>query len=176
MVGQYMGMNPDEIDIGAARAEIERAPPHRVDDRFLVDRHHQRLAHLLVGEVLVVVVQRHHHRPDIHPALALQVRRRRRDESNPWNTPNYDNPELAALTEQARVTVDAGERDAILKQMALMVMDDVAYIPIGASGRLVYWWPWVKNFYGEAMSGGTSVGPYLEHLWIDQTLKAEMGH
>ena len=25
MVGQYMGMNPDEIDIGAARAEIERA-------------------------------------------------------------------------------------------------------------------------------------------------------
>ena len=24
------------------------------------------------------------------------------------------------------------------------------------------------------MSGGTSVGPYLEHLWIDQALKAEM--
>jgi peptide/nickel transport system substrate-binding protein len=98
------------------------------------------------------------------------------DESNPWNTPNYDNPELAALTEQAKVTVDAAERDAILKEMALMVMDEVAYIPIGASGRFVYWWPWVKNFYGEAMSGGTSVGPYLEHLWLDRALKAEMGH
>ena len=98
------------------------------------------------------------------------------DESNPWNTPNYDNPGLAALTDKARMTVDAAERDAVLKEMALMVMGDVAYIPIGASGRFVYWWPWVKNYYGEAMSGGTSIGPYMEHLWLDQSLKSEMGY
>ena len=98
------------------------------------------------------------------------------EESNAWNTPNYDNPGFAALHEQAGVTVDAAERNAIIKEMALMLMDDVAYLPIGASGRFVYWWPWVKNYYGEAMSGGTSTGPYMAHLWIDQSLKAEMGH
>ena len=98
------------------------------------------------------------------------------DESNPWNTPNYDNPEFGAMRKQAGATVDAAERNAILKEMSLMLMDDVAYIPIGASGRFVYWWPWVRNYYGEAMSGGTSVGPYMAHLWIDQALKAEMGY
>lgn len=98
------------------------------------------------------------------------------DESNPWNTPNYDNPEFGALRQQAGAAVDPAERAAILKEMSLMLMDDVAYIPIGASGRFVYWWPWVKNYYGEAMSGGTSVGPYMAHLWIDRALKAEMGY
>ena len=68
------------------------------------------------------------------------------------------------------------DRNAILKEMALMLMDDVAYIPIGASGRFGYWWPWVKNYYGEAMSGGTSIGPYIEALWIDQKLKSDMGY
>ncbi len=98
------------------------------------------------------------------------------DESNAWNTPNYDNAAFGALHEQAGATVDAAARDAILKEMSLMLMDDAAYIPIGASGRFVYWWPWIRNYYGEAMSGGTSVGPYMSHLWIDQALKEEMGY
>jgi len=97
-------------------------------------------------------------------------------DKNKWNTPNYNNTKFTALHNKAKNTVDTKERNAILKEMALMLMDDVAYIPIGASGRFGYWWPWVKNYYGEAMSGGTSIGPYIGALWIDQKLKSNMGY
>ena len=97
-------------------------------------------------------------------------------DKNKWNTPNYNNYKFSELHNKAKVTVDTKDRNAILKEMALMLMDDVAYIPIGASGRFGYWWPWVKNYYGEAMSGGTSIGPYIEALWIDQKLKSDMGY
>jgi ABC-type transport system substrate-binding protein len=91
------------------------------------------------------------------------------------NTPNYNNPEFIALDEKADETTDLAELDRIAAEMAKIAMEDVPVIPIGASGRYAYFWPWVKNYYGEAMGGGTNYGPFVATIWIDQQLKKELG-
>ena len=92
------------------------------------------------------------------------------------NYPNYINRELTALDEEVDVTTDLAELDRIAADMALIVMEEVPIIPIGASGRLAYYWPWVKNYDGEAISGGTTYGPFIAAIWIDRQLKDEMGY
>ena len=96
------------------------------------------------------------------------------DESNPWNNAQLRQPQARRADRQG--AGDRGRGRARRHPQGDGAAGDGrgGYIPIGASGRFVYWWPWVKNYYGEAMSGGTSVGPYMEHLWLDQALKAEM--
>jgi len=76
----------------------------------------------------------------------------------------------------AMATVDDNERNAIFKELAIIGLDSAAYIPIAAPARLHYWWPWVKNFYGEGDVGSFWMGPIYAALWIDQELKAEMGY
>jgi peptide/nickel transport system substrate-binding protein len=92
------------------------------------------------------------------------------------NVACYDNPKLTALYEKASQTVDAGARNAILKELAVMALDEVAYIPIFAQGFEARWWPWVKNYYGEFEDSSWGVGYFLSTMWIDQDLKAEMGY
>lgn len=92
------------------------------------------------------------------------------------NTPNYNNQEFIALDEEADVATNLAELDRIAAEMAIIAMEDVPIIPIGASGRFAYYWPWVKNYYGEAMGGGTNYGPFVSTIWIDQKLKDELGY
>ena len=98
------------------------------------------------------------------------------DPDNTSNTPNYNNSEFNALDALTDETADLAELDRLAAEMALIVMEDAIYIPIGASGRLAYNWPWVKNYYGEAMEGGTNYGPFLSTIWIDEQLKDELGY
>lgn len=92
------------------------------------------------------------------------------------NSANYNNPYLAARYAEAAQTVDTAARTAILKELNVIALDDVPYIPIGSPGRLDYWWPWVKNYYGELLGIHRSLGPMLAPVWIDQNLKKEMGY
>jgi len=39
-----------------------------------------------------------------------------------------------------------------------------------------YWWPWIKNYYGERSIGDGELATILAYAWIDQDLKAEMGY
>ena len=86
----------------------------------------------------------------------------------------YNNPYFTARYKEAMQTVDAAERDAIFKELAVILLDDLPCIPIGHSYMVAYWWPWVKNYYGEVESGYFK--PPWALMWVDQDLKAEMGH
>ena len=71
---------------------------------------------------------------------------------------------------------DPDERTRLGKEAFLITMPDAHYIPlqIGIEGH--FWWPWMKNYYGERNAGDyTNPWPILAHVWIDQELKAEMG-
>ncbi len=40
----------------------------------------------------------------------------------------------------------------------------------------VLWWPWLNNFSGEVNIGYINVDSYPRWVWIDQSLKKQMGH
>jgi peptide/nickel transport system substrate-binding protein len=93
-----------------------------------------------------------------------------------FNYANYNNPYLAERFTEATQTVDTAARTAILKELGVIALGDVPYIPIGSPGRLDCWWPWVKNYYGEILGIHRSIGPIMAPIWIDQNLKKKMGY
>ncbi len=82
--------------------------------------------------------------------------------------------ELGALIQKER---DANEAARMAQEALLLVLEEVAVVPLypGSDGH--FWWPWLKNYYGERNVGdwGNPM-PILAHVWIDQDLKAEMGY
>jgi len=92
------------------------------------------------------------------------------------NRSYYDNPYFTAQLQEAEKTVDTAERNAILKELAVIALDDVPYIPIAVEAFNATWWPWVKNYYGEWEASSYGPGPIAARVWIDQVMKAEMGY
>ncbi|GAJ08175.1 unnamed protein product, partial [marine sediment metagenome] len=72
--------------------------------------------------------------------------------------------------------VDTEERNAVIKTAIVDWFDNVDRIVLPASHHLVYWWPWVKNHYGEVTVGWNSYVPIVSRMWIDQDMKEAMGY
>ncbi|MBA7476433.1 hypothetical protein ES707_11819 [subsurface metagenome] len=82
----------------------------------------------------------------------------------------YNNSRLiAALTEE-----DPEELKTMMEEVFINIIGDAPAIPFGKQPLYVYWWPWVKNCYGEVWFYHRC--PDYFNWWIDQDLKAEMGY
>ena len=67
-------------------------------------------------------------------------------------------------------------RNAIFKELNVIGLDDVPYIPLYDAYSLIYYWPWVKNYYGEIDESAWGAAHIHACIWIDQDLKAELGY
>lgn len=92
------------------------------------------------------------------------------------NCANFNDSAFTAEFNKAAATVDTDARNAILNQLCVQLIDSVAYIPIGATDFNTYWWPWVKNYYGEYDTGVYQPAYWQAELWIDQSVKSSMGY
>jgi len=93
-----------------------------------------------------------------------------------WNGSRLNIPAVNELYEQAMATIDSAERDIIWRKAADLVFDEAAYISLGAPYLMTYWWPWVKNYYGEQYSSRSGIAHLMAATWLDQDLKVEMGY
>jgi len=88
--------------------------------------------------------------------------------SDVWFNENFD---------KASAEIDGAKRDALLKEVAVYYISSVSRLPLGNPHFLACWWPWIKNYYGETESGvGSNRAPMYSSLWIDQTMKTDMGY
>jgi len=74
------------------------------------------------------------------------------------NCANFNDANFTTQYNKAAATVNTTDRNAILKQLCTQLIDTAAYIPIGATDFNTYWWPWVKNYYGEYDTGAYQPG------------------
>ena len=89
----------------------------------------------------------------------------------------YSNPELDEAIRMIRPEFDTAKQELLIKKAALMVYADAPQIPLSLRPVRTYWWPWLKNYYGERSLGDDATWICLVTLsWIDQDLKAEMGY
>lgn len=100
-----------------------------------------------------------------------------------WQGPNFDNgsyvddpagndPTIDAahtLIEQ-NLFVDWAKCDEAFRNLTPYLLQQVYYIPTPSPRLYNIWWPWVKNYYGQGITG------FLEYQWIDKNLKTQMGH
>ncbi len=90
------------------------------------------------------------------------------------NFGSYDNPYIKEQLDKALATIDADERNAILKEIVVIALEECAYLPLAMGYGRLYWWPWIKNYWGEQNRAITQA-PF-ETMWLDQALKKEMGY
>jgi len=81
------------------------------------------------------------------------------------------------MASQIVTEIDPIKRASLMKEAGNYVLGQVYSIPLNTRPSASYWWPWVKNYYGEANVGDWgSFMPLLATVWIDEALKAEMGY
>jgi peptide/nickel transport system substrate-binding protein len=56
------------------------------------------------------------------------------------------------------------------------VLDQAWAIPAPATPLNNFWWPWIKNYHGEASLGYDNTFNYTKYIWMDETLKESMGY
>jgi peptide/nickel transport system substrate-binding protein len=88
-----------------------------------------------------------------------------------WNNAKFD-----AMLDKAQKMVDAEERTKILKEAGLLFVHEVGNINMPAGSNHWFWWPWVQNYYGEEETSYASQQPCIDTVWIDQSMKKEMGY
>ena len=82
--------------------------------------------------------------------------------------------EFKARAVTAKTTVDDVERGQMLEWLFVHALDSAVNIPITLPVDRVFWWPWVKNYWGEANQN--VIRPPVELAWVDEALKKEMGY
>ena len=92
------------------------------------------------------------------------------------NFGSWSNAEFDELTDKLMSTPDVDEQNRLIKEAAIVALSDVPWIPLNLTLDGNYWWPWVKNYYGEHIVRDNDFASILAHAWIDQDLKAEMGY
>jgi len=91
-----------------------------------------------------------------------------------YNFGDYSDEWYDEFCVKMRAEFDEDKRNALIKEAAVYVVNEVPFIPLRPHMQAVYWWPWLKNYYGEVM--GRTYHVPLFYAWIDQDLKAEMGY
>jgi len=100
-------------------------------------------------------------------------------ETNPdslWNIGRWIDPEFHGYLDNALAAREPAERDRWLKEMNLRFMRQVPMIFLPNPATRTLWWPWVKNYYGEAETEFATLNTPFMRIWIDQELKKEMGY
>jgi len=92
------------------------------------------------------------------------------------NPGHYSDPEMDAAIDKIVATLDLDERNRLTREAGLKLLYDCPYIPLQCTAEGYFWWPWVKNYYGEFnVADAGQPFPLLARAWIDQDLKAKMG-
>ena len=56
-------------------------------------------------------------------------------------------------------------------------MRDIPAIPLSIVPQRIYWWPWLKNYYGSfSIQDDCNFAEMMPYAWIDEGLKKEMGY
>jgi peptide/nickel transport system substrate-binding protein len=94
-----------------------------------------------------------------------------KDHAAGWVDPHYDE-----LCIEGMQIVDLEEQEAFMKDVCLYYIKPCSRIEMPTAYVNAYWWPWVKNWYGDTEIGFLSCQAELMRMWIDQDLKESMGY
>jgi len=97
--------------------------------------------------------------------------------TSPYNFSNVDWPEAADMFERWSKTLDADERNRMLREHSVEEMRRAYNIIIPIPVSSTFWWPWLKGYSGEMDLGypdETRWGDMPKYLWVDQDLKFEI--
>ena len=94
-----------------------------------------------------------------------------------WNNDgDYSNPVFDDLIDRMMVSDDKDEIIRLEQEAAYIFRNEVIKIPLAPNMGGHYWWPWLKNYYGEVCIADSDQNVLMAYVWVDQDLKDEMGY
>ena len=93
-----------------------------------------------------------------------------------FNFPEWSNKSFDKLSEKIVAEIDFSNRNKLVKEASLIMLDETIYIPLAFTPSASFWWPWIKNYYAEINIEDQQLDPVIARVWIDQALKAKMGY
>jgi peptide/nickel transport system substrate-binding protein len=98
--------------------------------------------------------------------------------SNWVNASRVNDPTVnaAAADAQAMAVTDFKGAMKITKNLMKYLLDQAYAIPTPRYPQSSMWWPWLKNYSGEASVGYFAGDSWIKYIWIDQKMKASLGH
>ncbi len=92
-----------------------------------------------------------------------------------YNGSYVDDPVLNRARDQMLAAYpDEAAVDKIHRELLPYILEQAYVLALPASYNYRFWWPWVKNYSGEASVGYYNVLNYTKYIWIDQELKKSM--
>ena len=88
-----------------------------------------------------------------------------------WNPAMMSDKWFDETWKAALANMSLEEQNKALKKLNEYALDQVPYVWLPSDNIFTYWWPWVKNYYGEVRVGALRPGPIYARLWLDQKLK-----
>jgi len=98
------------------------------------------------------------------------------DKGSIGNHGNYCDPDLEIMAEKLIASSDIAERDAILHDLFLEWLRAFPTIGMPRPSTTLWWWPWLRNYYGEADTDYFGNGYVGARMWYDQDMKAALGY
>jgi peptide/nickel transport system substrate-binding protein len=83
---------------------------------------------------------------------------------------------MEAMYEAAAANADVVSREAQLEKLQEAYQWDCGALGFANPYVLNCYWPWLKNYYGEIDASYYNQIPMIKRMWIDQNMKAGLGH
>lgn len=95
--------------------------------------------------------------------------------TSPWNVSRFKDPkfdkELASIMEER----DEAKRIPRIKALTRYVLAQAPMLITPMPNTFAVWWPWVKNYDGEQAVGAQRNAPIWARVWIDESVKKQLG-
>jgi len=92
------------------------------------------------------------------------------------NRARLNSPIIVEKYEAAISTTDEAEQARLIREISIEYLRQVPVIPLPVANNYIYYWPWLKNYYGEVQVGCYKCAPVHARIWIDRDLKKKMGY
>jgi peptide/nickel transport system substrate-binding protein len=91
------------------------------------------------------------------------------------NFSGYSNKDYDALMAKLTTELDPTKQAPLIKEAQLMLLRAVVHIPFSPLTEGHFWWPWLRNYYGEVTVTDGSPHSLVGWIWLDQNMKKSMG-
>ena len=92
------------------------------------------------------------------------------------NFTNLNDPYLNKAINDVQLISDNTQWNKMIKDIGLYMLDNVTEIGLPTPYVTVDYWPWVKNYYNEFDAGQYDAKDIWAEIYINQSLKKQLGH
>ena len=85
-------------------------------------------------------------------------------------------PVYDEMVHDMALILDTDERMAKCTEAYLYMAERVPAIDLNQTLAGHFWWPWIKNYFGERNIAENVWHPILAHAWLDEDMKKDMGY